>query len=311
MLWFFIAILGYALLALVFVLDKFILSKSLGSPALYAFYSSIFMFGALFVLPFGVQALSSLDWFWALVSGLSFGCGLWAMFTALKRGEASHIAPFIGAMVTIAVYGMSHVFLSESLSPLQLLGILILIFASLLLSFEKTKKQSGFHIGFVWAIIAGFLFGLSHVTAKYLYEIYPFLTAFVWTRASTGFLGILLLFFPSVYKEFKKMFSKKKEKLSPARNSSFGKDHVFVIVGIDKLLGIIAIVLIQYAISIGSVTLVNALSGLQYVLMFLMIYIMTKWAPRLFKEYFTEKELRIEVFALVLVLVGSALFVIS
>lgn len=310
MLWFVIALIGYALLALVFVLDKFILSKSLGSPAVYAFYSSIFMFGALAALPFGVQVLFGLDWFWAIVSGLAFGGGLWAMFTAVKRGEASHIDPFIGAVVTIAVYTLSYMFLSESLTRTQIGGIIVLIFASLLLSFEKTRQRNGFHVGFIWAIIAGILFGLSHVTAKYLYELYPFLTAFVWTRAATGLLGIALLLAPSVRRELKTVFSKKKARAA-SKKINFGKDHALMVVSLDKVLGIVGVVLIQYSISIGSVTLVNALSGLQYAFMFVMIYVLTKLRPRLFNEYFTKRELRMQILALFFVLIGSAMFVVT
>ena len=42
MFWFFIAIIGYTAQSLVFVLDKIILSKSLGKPVVYTFYSTIY-----------------------------------------------------------------------------------------------------------------------------------------------------------------------------------------------------------------------------------------------------------------------------
>lgn len=102
--WFTLALIGYFFLAAVFVLDKFILTKSVHAPAVYTFYSTIFMLGALIALPFGAGFLQGMDWVWAILSGVAFGLGLWAMFRALGQSEASHMSPFIGATVTLATY---------------------------------------------------------------------------------------------------------------------------------------------------------------------------------------------------------------
>jgi hypothetical protein len=53
-----------------------------------------------------------------------------------------------------------------------------------------------------------------------------------------------------------------------------------------------------------------AMSGIQYILMFLMILLSTKIIPKIFKEYFTKKELLVEWIAIILVLVGSILFIV-
>ncbi|MBI2436992.1 MAG: EamA family transporter [Candidatus Magasanikbacteria bacterium] len=302
--WFPIALAGYFFLALTFILDKIILSKSLDKPVVYTFYSTIFMFAALFAWPLGVELLHGIDWVWALVSGIAFGFALWTLYKAVKSGEASHINPFNGAIVTISTYALSGYLLSEQLSNLQIIGIIVLASASLLLSFEHSKKHRGFHMGFVWAIISGLLFAVSHVSAKYLYDLYPFLTGFVWTRATTGLVGLLVLIFPSVRKALRK---KKNETEIP---KTIAKKYVGLIVVATKILGVIAVVLIQYAISIGSVSLVTALSGLQYVCMFLLILFFTKFSPKVFNEYFTQKERALEWVAIFLVCAGSVMFVL-
>ncbi len=298
--WFIIALVGYTALAVVFILDKLILTKSVSKPVVYTFYSTIYMFAVLLAYPFGVELLQGIDWLWATISGLTFGFGLWTMFIAVKNGEASHINPFLGAVITIATFIFSSIFLGESLTTLQIVGINILVLASFLLSFEKSKKYNGIHIGFLWAVLSGLLFAVSHVIAKYIYGIYPFLTGLVWTRATIGFVGILCLFYPAVQKTFKK---KKKQ------SKTFAKRHAFGLVVVDKILAVIGVIAIQYAIAIGSVTMVNAMSGLQYGLMFVFIYLLTKFLPKVFKEYFTKKELLVQTIALVLVIFGSALFV--
>ena len=279
-------------------MDKFILTKSLSQPVVYTFYSTIFMFGALLAWPFGVGWLAGIDWLWAVISGLAFGLGLWTFYIAIKKGEASHINPFNGAIITVATYLISSNFLGEELSQTQLAGIGLLVFASFLLSFEKSRGHNGFHIGFIWAVISGVLFATSHILAKYLYEAYPFLTGFVWTRFFIGLVGLFTLLYPSV----RKSFCKNKEKTT-------GK-HVISIVVLNKILAVISVVLVQYAAAIGSITLVMALSGTQFVLMFILIYLLTKFIPSVFKEYFTKKELWVELIAVILVAFGSALFVL-
>ena len=299
--WFFFALLGYFLLAVVFILDKFILTKAVGKPVVYTFYSTIFMFGTLLAWPLGVELLRGSDWTWALVSGVAFGLALWTLFIAVKTGEASHINPFNGAIITTATFGLSAIFLGERLSATQLLGMAILIVASFILSFETSRQHRGWHMGFVWAIVSGILFGISHVSAKYLYEIYPFLTGFVWTRATTGLVGLAVLFAPAVRQAFKRTRREKPK--------TQAKRPAFSIVIITKALAILAVILIQYAMAISSVSLVAALSGLQFALMFGLVFVLTKFAPRIFKEYFTKQELAVQTVGIMLVMMGSVLLV--
>jgi drug/metabolite transporter (DMT)-like permease len=289
--WLVVAILGYLLLAIVFVLDKRILTNTLPEPSIYTFYSTIFMLGALLVLPIAPGMLYGVDWLWAIVSGVTFGFALWAMFVAVKHGEASHMNPFIGAVMIF----------SESLSSGQIAGMCLLIVASLLLSYERTERSAGFHRGFLWAIVSGVLFSISHVSAKYLYTVYPFATAFIYTRATTGLVGVALLLAPAVRASFRK----KNTTVNP-----YADRHPLIIVAVNKIFGIIGVVLVQWAIALGSVTLVNALASLQYVFMFVCIVLLTKFAPRFLREYFTPKEYVVESIALGMVLVGSFFFIL-
>jgi drug/metabolite transporter (DMT)-like permease len=294
-----IATIGYVLLALVFILDKYILSKSLNKPVVYTFYSTIFLLGAFALYPFGIQILTGTHLYISLFSGLTLGFALWTMFIAIKKGETSHISPFIGATVTITTYLISFFLLEEQLKNPQLLGVVFLILSSLVFSWEKSKKHNGFHIGFLWALLSGVLFAVSHISAKYIYELYPFLTGIVWTRGTAGLVGVICLASPSVWKTFKKRNKKVK---------TVGKKYVVIIVFITKILGLVANILIQYAIAIGSVTIVNALSGLQFALMFLFIYILTKFFRKIFQEYFTHRELIMETVAILLVIIGYVFF---
>lgn len=289
------------MLAVVAMLDKKILTKSVPKPAVYTFYSTIFLLLVALVIPFGVDMLSGVEWLIAIVAGVSFGLALWAMFIAFKHGEASHMNPFIGGMVTIMSFVFASLFLSEALTDFQLAGMLVLIVASWLLSFEKSCNKRGIHSGFAWGIASGVLFGVSHVASKYLYELYPFITGFVWTRLSIGLVGLGLLLLPSVRSLFKarKLTKAKKEK----------RKNSVIIVSITKFLGVLAVITIQYAVSIGSVTLVMAMAGIRHAFLFILVMLFTKFAPSIFKEYATKREILVQTFAILLVVIGSAMFV--
>jgi len=300
--WLFLAIIGYFILALVVILDKLIVSKSAQKPIVYTFYSTIFMFGALAALPFiGWGVLHGFgDWIWAIGSGVAFGSALWLFYLGVQEGETSHISPFNGAVFTGGIFIFANLLLQESLTGGQKAGAIILGFACLLLSFERSKKHSGFHVGFLWAGISGLLFAFSHVAAKELYNIYPFWTAFVWTRATTGLVGLFCLCFPSVWHALNHHTEAK----------SYARKHAGLIIITDKVLSIGAVILLQYAYATGIVTVVGAIGGLQYVFMFAMVYLLTKFLPKVFKEYFTKRELVVEMIATALVCIGSALFVL-
>jgi hypothetical protein len=172
------------------------------------------------------------------------------------------------------------------------IGLFFLVVASILLSIERNKKHIGFHKGFTWAFLSGVLFGLSHVSAKYIYGIYPFLTGLVWTKGSVGLVAIIAILVPGVLKA---VSSKGKDKIKKGD----GK-----IVLWNKIFAIVAVVLIQYAIFIGSVTVVNGLAGIHYALMFIFIYLLTKFRPSIFCEKFTKRELIIEAVAILFMVIG-------
>ena len=304
MLYLFLALGAQVLNALVVLVDKYLISSRLVvKPVVYAFYANVFMFGALLAWPLSGEFLRGIDCGWALISGVGFGLGLWALFIATKDGETTHIIPFNGAIISIVVYFFSFSFLNEKLTGAQIVGMVVLLFASFILSWEKSARHKGFHFGFVWAIISGILFAISHVSAKYLYVHYPFWTGFVWSRATTGLVAIPLLLYPAVRNSLFKKSNNKKAK-------TIGKRYAGLIFFINKVFSVASVILIQYAAAIGSVTVVNALAGVQYALMFILAYLSSKFLRKVFQEYFTKREIITEMVAILLVIVGSVLFVL-
>jgi len=118
--WLTSAVSGYICLAVVTILDKYILSERKVRPILYVFYSTIFVVPIWFLLPFGVKIFASpAQWLSALAAGLGFALTLWALYRAVAESEASHIGPFIGAVVPSFVLVFGRIFLNEQITSLS------------------------------------------------------------------------------------------------------------------------------------------------------------------------------------------------
>ncbi len=291
--WLVLAIGGYTLLAIVTLLDKFILSNKAVKPLVFVFYSSVFLLPLSLLLPFGVDSLNGWDWFAALISGAAFVLALWTSYISFVKSEVSHAGPLIGASIPIFIFLLNFFSLRETFSDKEFFGMGFLIFGCLLISFEKSRKHSGWHSGFLWAILAAFFYAVSHLTAKYIYNEYDFYSGLVWTRLAIGLVGMFTLLFASVRRE---IFSKKEKKPK--------SENKLLPVVVNKILSVFGVVLVQYAIALGSVVIVNALLGVQYALLIILVAALSKFYPKIFKEEYTRGEIFQELSAVVLIAAG-------
>ncbi len=306
--WLILSIVGYSILAVVAIMDKYLLSSAKVQPVLYTFYSTIFVLPLLLLIPFGVNFLHTpFDWIMAALSGISFALALWTMFLGFEKSEVSHVGPLVGAATPLFVLLFSNLFLFEILTTRQLVASGLLIVGSLLVSFEKSKQHSGWHLGMLWGVLAGILFAASHVSAKYIYGHYNFFSGFVWTRVATGLVGLVLLLHPIVYRSLFKntILDKVKNKVLSARTK---KDNIILVI-INKVLGSVAVIVIQYAVAIGSVSLVNALNGLEYAILIILVLLLSRFWPNKFKEDYALGEILLESLAIIVIATGLILLV--
>ena len=296
--WLISTVIGYVLLAIVFILDKHILAQEVRRPIVYTFYSTIFLLVlglAWFFIPLETSALY---WLWSLVSGFAFGLGLHCMFVAVSKSEASHLDPFIGAIITIATFVGAYFWLGENLSDKQMIGIACLGLSSLLLAVEKkNKKKNQKHWQwYLLGILAGVFFAISSLSGKLLYNDFGFVSGLLGSRFTTGIFALLLFLVPGMFKALR----------TPAPQTA--KNPLGIVI-IDKVLGVVAVLLIQFGISLSSVTVVNALSGLQYALMFVVIVVLSARKSKFLKEKFSLLETTAQVAGLILIMIGLYLVV--
>ena len=122
------------------------------------------------------------------------------------------------------------------------------------------------------SVTAAFLFASYFVLIKYVYMNQPFIGGFVWSRLGT-FIGVLMiLLVPS----WRKMIKKRQKHGRSPKNLPF-----FLTV---RLSAAIAFILLNWAISMGNVALINALKGTQYLFLLLIVFVLSAKFPQVLKE---------------------------
>lgn len=303
--WLIFALIGYGALAGGSILEKFIIDKVKVSPLRDVFYSTLPVLLIAILIPFGVPPITTVNgWLLAIICGFAYTGAMWAMFISLQQSEVSHVGPLQGAVAALGSVILGVALLNESFSSLQYLGVSLLIIGAFLISLERSETHNGWHKGMSWGVLSGVLFAVSNVAAKYVYNDFGFYSGFVWTRVMLGLSGFFFLFFPEIRQIF---FNKQKIVNQPIANKPAGNFKQFLIVTAVKIVGVVAVVLLQYATALGSVALVNALTGVQFALLIMLMWLITRFKSGFLKEDYAKNEIGQEVLAIILIAMGLAL----
>lgn len=279
MTWFFIAILAYLIHAINSIIGKWFVIQPISSPLVYSFYVGIFSIFALVLIPFGLIFPAPIQLFTDFLNGAILFFALFAFFAALKKGEASRIVPFVGALTAIFTFTLSYLFLNEKLNFIQVLSFLLLVIGSFLISSEPAEKINGarkkfkkhFFENLGLAVLASFLFSVFYILAKFIYFHQPFISGFVWSRLGSFLTALFLI-----------IFLKEKKTILNAPKILGKKIKALFLV--NQVLAGAAFFLLNYAISLGSATMINALTGVQYAFVFGIVILLSKFSPRILEE---------------------------
>src|SRR3989344_3073074 len=102
--WLAIVLIGHFLNALAFLMDKFLLTKKIPSPFVYAFFIGALGILGVVLIPFGFSVPSALEITRALVAGATFVLALIFFFAGLKENEVSRVVPLTGGPVALFTF---------------------------------------------------------------------------------------------------------------------------------------------------------------------------------------------------------------
>ncbi len=278
--WLLITLSSYFLSALAIILDKFILgAKKVGSPPVYAFYIGLLGLGALAFLPFGFSIPSVPQIIISVISGSLFTYGILSFYYAIKVGEAGRVAPLAGAIIPFGTYFISVLFFGEKINAVSLIGAALLILGGLLISFDLPLKfdKKKFFPGFKFAVLSGLILAIAYSLFKVIYNEQNFFNGFIWTRFGSAGAIISFFFVPAWRKNI----------LRSLKNFKKPTHHHYragALIVLNKVIGGTASILFNYAIALGSVTLINTLVASQYIFILILAAIFSVWHPKVFEE---------------------------
>ncbi|MDI3496149.1 MAG: EamA-like transporter family [Patescibacteria group bacterium] len=286
--WLTVALTAYLLLAIANLLDKFLVDNVLKSSKAYAFIN-----GIMGLLVF-VAAPWFLNWpgfFWFsfnIFSGFLFALALWSLYESLKRGDASRVLVFIGGLTPLFSILFSIILFQEKFSVNQWFGMGFMLLGVLLIAFLPQSrnflwrflhwlglKKENLKAGLDVALASAFFYSLYFIATKYAYSNQPFVSTFLWTRLGAAIFVSFFLFNKKNRADIYDLFKKK----TPTKNQG--------LVVFNQALGSGGFLLQNYAISLGSVAIINALQGFQYAFLLIISSILAVFYPKLLKETFS------------------------
>jgi drug/metabolite transporter (DMT)-like permease len=289
----FFAILSPAIFGINNYIDKFLLEKHNISPTVISIYGGVFAFitGLIIFFTTGFYPIDLRSLFIILLSGFLTTIYLLPYYKALSLDEASYVIPLFN-FYPIFVLGLSFVFLQESLSFMQYIGCVIIIFAGFLLSLEKLdRKIFTFRKSFFWMILSSLLFAGAQVLYKFGVQEIPF-----WNTLPYEGFGIMLgALAIAGYKNNFQKFKRETKKL---------KRRVFVFMGFNEFVYILSRYTGYFAISLISVGIVSILAGFQPLFVLLYGVILSVWFPHILKEIVNKKVITQKIISIVLMIVG-------
>lgn len=288
------ALAGHLSNAFAALADKYLLKRAFQEPAVYVVWIGIISLLVFVLLPFDFALpATATQWLTDLLAGALFSLALLAYFNSLKRSELSAVVPVVGSVTAIVTVIISYLYLAERFSFYQILGILVLIVAFWLLTYEgKMVHRSALP----YTIVAAVLFSFSAVVMKVVFFNQPFISGLAFSRVGSLLVSLVLITSPIVRKAIL------------ASAPRFRGGNLLILIG-DHIAGAVSFVLLNFGIAASSPAIVNALQGSQYAFLYLLVGAAGPFAPTVFKEDVSGVAKRRRLIGIAVVAIGIALIV--
>jgi drug/metabolite transporter (DMT)-like permease len=287
-----IAIIAHGLVGLSLVWDKVLLQrKGMQNLPSYVFWLGAISIFGLILIPFGFHLPSWKIAALALVAGFCDLLATWFYYAALKKGEASEELAAMGGFMPLATVLLSIPLLGVHLHGGQFAGFIVMTLGGFVMFFAEKLPLSRM---LPLIVAASVLFGLTDVLQKLAFNATNFVSAYVFFTLGT-FIGAMALLLRPAWR--RQIFHSSEQ--APPRSKAGYMLNRFV-AGVGSFL-------VVFAVSRTSPSMVEAISGIRYVIIFLLAWAITQWRPRWFREDFTRRALLIKALGTAMVVAGLIL----
>jgi len=294
--WYIYAIVAPAFWALNNVFVKFLLVKRFQSyfPTIISIIimDALFAVAALSFTPIDIKLPCTL---YALAVGSMPLLAFWFYSKALLVEEVSRVVTLF-QLIPVFVALLSAVFLNEILFPREYSGIILIVIASTLISYKRTKKEEPFSRAFKFMIPFGLIIATYTILEKYLLVYFDVWSLFFWSVMG-AFLGVTFLL--CVTKPRKEFISKITTVGKTSIFLTFLGEGIYVIGTLSSLL----------ALSLADASIASALFGLQPFFVFFYMLFVSTFLPGVLREELTKKAIVVKICAIALMFIGTSLIV--
>jgi drug/metabolite transporter (DMT)-like permease len=288
----FLAIIAHGLIGISLVWDKILLrlpeTRNLLSYVFWLGFISVF---GLLLIPFGFHMPSLTIIIVAFVAGLLHLAANFFYYAALKAGEASQTLAIMGGFSPVATALIAIGLLRHPLGRGSLLGFVLLVGGGFLMFFSE---KLNYREMLPSILIASASFGLVNVMQRLVFDATNFVSGYVVFTFGT-FVGTLALLIRPSWRA--QIFESSENAEPPNRFWYF----------VNRFMAGVGSFLIFLAISKTSPALVEAITGLRYVIIFLGAYGITKLHSEWLNEDFSGPVLVWKTAATTLVVAGLLL----
>ena len=286
-----VAGLGHALVGISLVWDKVLLNRPLTKNlASYVFWLGAISILGLVLIPFGFK-MPPLRW-----AVLGFTAGLldliasYFYYAALKAGEASDELAAMGGFAPVATALIAIPLLNQPVGG-ELLGFALMTAGGFVMFFAEERPLSKM---LPKIVLAAGGFGLMNVLQKLVFDNTNFITGYVFFTLGTT-AGALLMLIPP---KWRRDIVQHSEDAPPPSKFWYM---------VNRFLAGGGSFLVIYAVSLASPAVVESISGLRYVVVFVGAYAITMFRPKWFVEDFRPWILTAKLTATAMVVAGLAI----
>ena len=285
-----IAITAHGLIGISLLWDKVLLRRPETTNLVsYVFWLGLISVFGLALIPFGFHLPAAPVAWLAVGAGALHMAAIYFYYAALKAGEASQTLAIMGGFSPIATALIGIPLLKHPLGGTgALLGFALLtgggfvMFAS-----EKVKLRKLLPL----VLLASGLFGLVNVLQKVVFDQTNFVSGYVLFTIGT-FLGAVALL---VRPKWRRQIFATSERVEPRSRFWY-----FV----NRFMDGVGSFLVFYAISLANPALVESITGVRYVIIFVGALAITRMRPAWLKENFTGRVLLGKTIATLMIVAG-------
>jgi uncharacterized membrane protein len=248
------------------------------------------VFGVLLV-PFGYKTPGFGVLCLAFIAGVLNLVAAFFYYAALKAGEASETLSIMGGFSPVATVAIGFALLPVQLTNMQLVGFALMTGGGFVMFFSDKPAIKKL---LAPVLLASGLMGLVNVLEKLVYNSTNFVSGYVWFTIGTFAGAVAMLIVPSwrtqIFRE-------------SGQDNPRNRFWYFV----NRFVSGVGSFLIFYSISLTQPALVDAISGVRYVIIFLGALLLTKYKPDWLCENFSGWQLVTKTIATALVVAGLVL----